>query len=829
MLTIINFNNINMRKHLLTIGLFVAGSLFATAQTNFSMPRAFQNKQRALTTTVANTTAESKIVYSEDFSKFTAGSEDAPDATDISGSQAEGYVINPDYLSQPGWYGKGVHQAGGACAIRIYEYQYEGYPEVYTACGYISTPESEFFGDVEVTFRARKFAGDGTFWVGLCDNAQGPVDEKVFTLTEEWAEYSFKSNKGTFAANNVIQFAARNETEVLIDDIVIKRAITKTETPQVLPALNKSFDEFVARWNPTKTADKYLFNVFKKVDNPDHVEGTLKENFDAINVKEDGISIDTDKPNYPEGWNIDVSTNGSQDMCKDEGMYSTAPQSIVLDEVGDYIETPILPAPAKEIRFWIYPSSYDYEYTISMFSVLIHNAKEDTWTPIANIPNYYLQPYGIVYKFTKEQIGLGIDQVRFEYIQKGEKAVKFIIDDVEVDYATQKLDVPVLENVETTDTFYVVKGIEPENEHYYYVQAVQGDLISDRTPYVWVDGYVGLKPVINMPTNVTQTSFDISWTKFNNNPSYVVDISRVVEAKEDMQGVTILEEGFDKIETGTFDMPGMDWNPRYDFGANGMCDSHWTADQAQWIEGMAGTRGTNAWTGIPGFISSPKLNLSNNGGAFDVELTVYTMMDNDEVAVMIQKNLDENATLYKTFKCEGALGTYSATVNFEEGGEKDCHISIMSLNGNPIFLDNIKITQNLKKGEMATSPFRITNTTENKLSVTDLPAGSDYGVQVKAMTVKDYYTYTSEASDVMVVYTSVPTGINNVEDNGINIVAVEGGVRIMGAPDGSRAEVFNIQGQLVNVVTVNDNADIQLPRGIYVVKVTGKQVKVVVR
>ena len=817
-----------MRKHLFTLGLLVAGTLSVSAQANFSKPRAFQNNNRAIVMTVAKTAAESKVVYSEDFSKFTAGSEASPDATDISGTQAEGYVINPQYLNQPGWYGKGVHQAGGVCALRMYEYQYEGYPDIYTACGYISTPESEFFGDVEVTFRAKKFAGDGTFWVGLCDNIYGPVDEIVFNLTDEWAEYTFKSNKGTFNAQNVIQFAARHETEVLIDDIVIKRAVTKTETPMVNPANNISFDEFVASWYPTSSAEKYRLNVFKKVDDPNHVKGTLKENFDNINVKEDGVSIDTDNPNYPEGWTIDVSSNGTKDM--DNIHYSSAPRSILLEEVGDMFETPTLPAPIKEIRFWVYPSSYASEYDVSMFSVLIHQAKDDKWIPVANIPNYYIEdPSGFVYTFNKDQIGLGVDKVRFEYIQKGEKAISFSIDDMEIDYETQKLDVPVYENIETTDTFYVVKGIEPEYEHYYYVQAIQGDLVSDPTPNVWVDGIVGITPVLDEPTNVSETGFDITWTKFYNAQNYVIDLSKIVNAKEDMQNVVILEEGFDKIVDGTLNAPGMDWNPTYDFGAKGQCDTHWTAYQAQWVEGMAGTRGVNAWTGMPGFISSPAISLDNNGGAFDVELTVQTLYDNDEIVVMVQKSLDENTQVYKSFKCEGTLGSYTGNVHFDEGGLKNCYISVMSMNGCAFFLDHIKITQNLKKGDTVIAPFKIYDAMDNMLSVTDLPEGSDYGIQVQANGMKDYIYYTSEKSDVKVVYTSVPTGICNVTDNGMSIATIDGGVSIAGASNNTRAEVFNMQGQMVNTVVVNGYTEIMLRGGVYIVKIADKSVKVVVR
>ena len=824
-------NNIMKRNILLSIGMLLAGTAFVSAQTNFAKPRAFAADTRQNTSVVNRpvTAPQANVVFSEDFSKFTAGSETAPDELDISGTQTDGYVINPKYLNQPGWYGKGVHQAGGACALRIYEYQYEGYPDVYTACGYISTPESELFGDVEISFRARKLSGNGTFWVGLCDNEMGPLDTKTYTVTDEWQTYTFKSNMASFKDNNVVQFAPQQESEVLIDDIVITRALTRTEAPVALNPINNSFEEFVARWSPTKTADKYRLNVYKKVEAPDYVAGTLAQNFDEINVKADGMSIDTSAPNYPEGWTIDVSSNGKMDMNSEEGFYSSAPRAIMLDEVGDVITSPETPAFIKEIRFWVRPSSMTYEYDPSMISVSIWDSALEKWIPIANMPNYYMQETGMVYQFNSDQIGLGVNRVKFEYIQKGTEAVTFAIDDVELDYETQMIDAPVLENYETTDTFCVVSGIDPSHEHFYYVQALQGELVSDKTPSMWVDAITGLKPVVNPAENVTETGFDISWTNFYNARTYSVDLSRIISATSDMQGVVVLEENFDKITSGTVDVPEIDWGLSYDFADNGMSDTHWVAYQAQWAEGMAGTRGTNSWTGIPGFIASPALTLSNNGGAFDVELTVCTMVKDDEIAVMIQPDLDGNATDYKTFKCTGAPGYYSAVVKFEKGGLDNCHISVMSMAGNQLYLDKIKIIQDLRQGELCSAPYKSYQTEVNEYSFRDLPEGIDYGVEVVAKGMKDYVYYTSERSDRMVVPTSCATGIEMVDADAASIKAVAGAVRIDGAADGTRVEIYNMQGQMVNALNVSGSAEIPLIPGMYLVKAGGNSVKIVVR
>ena len=568
------------KNYILSLGMMFAGTFCMTANTDFSKaPFIMPNTPAA-----AEVTAQIPfdVVFSEDFSKFTAGTEAAPDATDIGGDDNNGYVIDSKYVSVPGTYGKGVHQAGGVCALKIYEYTYPGYPDVYKSGGYISTPEAPLFGEVEISFRAKKTTANGNLWVGLCDNVNGPVDTKDYVLTDEWKAYTFKSDKGTFTDNNVVQFSAQNESEILIDDIVIKRAVTKTEPPMADYPINKSFTEFVARWTKTKTAEKYRLNVYKKVESADYVKGTLKEGFDNIKVKEDGVSIDTANPNYPEGWTVNVSKAGKQDMNNAEGFYGSAPQSIILDEVGDTVITPETPAFINEIRFWVRPSSMSYEDSPSMIGICVWDSKIKKWIAIANLPNYYFQDGGMVYTFNSDQIGLNVNKVKFDYIQKGSGAIAFSIDDIELDYETQLVDEPVLVNYETTDTFCVVNNVDPTHEHYYYVQAIQGSLVSEKTSDMWVNAITGLKPVIDAPKNVTGTGFDITWTKFWNAREYAVELSKIVKAADDMKGVVVLEENFDKIKDGTVDNPGMDWGASYDFADNGMCDT--LPDDFLWCE-----------------------------------------------------------------------------------------------------------------------------------------------------------------------------------------------------------------------------------------------------
>ena len=225
--------------------------------------------------------------------------------------QPRGTVQEPSAVR--GWTGNAVYQAGQACAIRMY---LDSYDE--QRGGFISTPEMDLSGDVVLTFRARalKAGESGIIRVALCDNYEGPVDDRDFNVSDAWQDYTFSTDQATFNPNNIFQFSAE-DVELLLDDIVVTRKANKIPAP-----INHSATSFTARWNSTPTAASYLLHVYRKEMPKDYVEpGTLTENFDGIRLNADGKTIDQSNPNYPEGWTINLSSAGSQDVYTTEGDY----------------------------------------------------------------------------------------------------------------------------------------------------------------------------------------------------------------------------------------------------------------------------------------------------------------------------------------------------------------------------------------------------------------------------------------------------------------------------------------------------------------------------
>ena len=155
------------RNTLLFVLLCIVGMAAAQKPTSYWSKTAFESEAQNIT--AAASQSEATVVLEEDFSLFTAGSEDMPDNVNIAPEVDYTYLVDTAYTHQPGWLGYYVFQAGGCAALK--EYEYYGY--MYG--GYISTPEAELYGEVTVTFRARRAGNSpaaGDLDLSLCDKSK---------------------------------------------------------------------------------------------------------------------------------------------------------------------------------------------------------------------------------------------------------------------------------------------------------------------------------------------------------------------------------------------------------------------------------------------------------------------------------------------------------------------------------------------------------------------------------------------------------------------------------------------------------------------------------
>ena len=664
-----------------------------------------------------------------------------PDDVNIAPEVDYTYLVDTAYTHQPGWLGYYVFQAGGCAALK--EYEYYGY--MYG--GYISTPEAELYGEATVTFRARRAGNSptaGDLDLSLCDNTMGRLETKEFKLTSEWQEFSFTSNQGTFNNRNIFQFCTMGGT-ILIDDIKVTRVRNCVPPVYANQPINNSMTEFVASWERSTlpAIDGYLFSVWYKEMPAKEESGKIICDFEGINIKADGQSIETEFPNYPRGWDIDVSSHGTKDMCTTKGDYKSGKQAINFDAEGDYILSPETPAPIHKISFWVKPSSMaTEEYDFSLVGVYVKSTL-GIWEHIANIPNYWMQANGGIYTLEGDEIGNYVTQVKLTC--ESSFGITFAIDDITLEYKTQAMPKALITDSLLTDTFCIISDIEPSMEHYYNVKVKEGDLISDPSSDIWVDG---ITPVALPATNITENSFTANWEANYHAGSYKVSFTKTVTTTVDNQEVMVLEEDFSGITDGTFDNPGYSWDLIHDLSANGQSEHEWLLTYPRWVTGMAGSQGPNYWSGKAGLVLSPKIKLGQN--AVKVSFKAYNKVAGDNIWVMAIKEHDSSVAETGIGVAMSAKGndytTDTVVLSGVDFGNTPMHIAFMS-EQEEFYVDDVKISVIVPTaGTVVEIPYKTFEITETSYTLSDLAAG-DYAYQVLVKRTKDFLSYTSNYSN----------------------------------------------------------------------------------
>lgn len=802
----------------------IAGSATAQPIAGHWHNKPIANESITQQRTIQQVQSEAKLVLEEDFSLFTKGSEEAPDAEDISNSR---YYVKNEYTHEPYWIGYNVHQAGGACALL--EFNDPDYGKLY---GHISTPERELYGDVVIKFRARRAHSNptkGQLWLALCNNLEGVIESTTIQLTQEWADYEWAITVTDFAPYSIFQFTPQ-KGEILLDDISITRNRNIIPAPNAINPINNSPSEFVARWNKSdlEDIDGYLLNVYYK-DWPEELvgSGSYSIDFESINLLDDGKSINTANPGYPEGWTIDVSSNGHTDMRTDEGFYNSGKQAIFFDAPDDIIKSPITPAPIKKISFWIRPTDMTPEsYDFSLVGVQVIN-KDGYVDHIANLPNYWMEEQGGFYEFEGDVIGAYVHQVII--FCESSFNVQFAIDDITIEYEDQTIPYDLIVDRLVTDTFCVISDIDPTKEHYYNVRVKEGDIVSEPSEDVWVDGLRGVVPTALPASDITATSFTANWEAIYTASNYKLDVNQTLYTLSNNEEVVIVHEDFSGLTEGSILYPHDEWDVIYDLNDHGRTDLQWQLTSPQWVDGMAGSRGTHS-SGLAGLVASPLLQM----GDFDVRVDVSARntQRGDTLWVIFIEDIQSPQAVagqpiaFPTNKT--GLITETVYFNSQDWGDKPLRVAFMSQMGTKFYIDEAKVSFIVpQKGSAVTRPYAMLNTEETSATFDNIPDyAPTYTYNVIAKRNKLFIDYISERSETITV--TLPTAINSVSNDNSKVFVANNVLHIQ-IDSTAAVTIYNTQGMLVaqmNAFAGTDNT-YTLPQGIYIVKVADKVFKVV--
>lgn len=760
------------------------------------------------------------VVVDEDFSLFTAGSEAQPDTEDITDKSV--YEVPASYTKLPHWPGGGVYQAGGVCYLGVREVNGE------SLYGFISTPVMELYGTVTLTFRARLAeAGKGSMWFALCDNENGPIKYYYPELTSEWKTFEYVTDQASMNGVCNFQFSAENGY-VFIDDIKVTRLKDRIPVPNVDYPHNISTTSFEAKWEPT-LAPEHLLSVYYKA-LPENVEtGTLKETFDGINATSDGKKINLSNPGYPEGWTIDVSSHGSRDLIREAGCFLSAPQAIVLDAEGDKIVSAETPLPVKRMRFWLRPSRID-NASWSMIAIRVIRTDGSTETLAQYNPSTtYMTPEGTLFEWDEEILRDGVVRMEIEYIQNDDDDIAFYIDDIELDYCTPMDCHFIVDHKPVQGNSYLVEGIDPQYEHYYFVQARDEGMLSAESDHMWVDGISGLKVKALPPSIIGSDSFTAEWEPLPNASDYTVTYNRVVSATDDMPGFTLLKEDFSGITTGELNNPGTSYEPQVNLAEEGMAQTGWVMTNPVWIKGMAGSFGTT-WYGSAGLVAAPRISLDNGDGSFTVKCSFMPTIENDKIWVMLLHELnDSQAIVGIPLEGNAAYEVVNGVATFDAGtGLENVLVAFMSESGGAFFIDDVEIVQDLKKGDNITLPYGVAMSKTNSLRIGDLPTDSDYEYTVSAYRMKQFVPYRSLASDPIHVKLD-PSSVEGVVAEGVSIRSVAGAVEVNVTEGVESVSIFDLQGRVIAAGEVSGTRAFPVSEGIYVVAAGPKRMKLVVK
>lgn len=391
----------------------------------------------------------------------------------------------------------------------------------------------------------------------------------------------------------------------------------------------------------------------------------------------------------------------------------------------------------------------------------------------------------------------------------------------------------LLKDKEVTGTSYEVTGLTEGKTYYFTVRAVQDDNISDYSNEIEVVEVISELPAPKaLPaTDVTAAGFTANWEAVDKASQYLVTLNctKVLTANED---VNVFEDDFSGVTIGTLD------NPEIFYMAD---DINMYVRQPGWecqnyclAEGYIGIAPYEK----NGYVKTPKIDLSKNGGAFTLKLNLaetYYGSYKSGGTVTINIYNGDNATPVETQSLTTESGFKDYTFTFTKGAAETYVEVAYGGTMNKIMIDNFVISQSLKAGDSYSYVYAEKEVSDGTSCKFDAPIDENtsysYTVKAYARTVIDgeIDMLASEASaPVTVDITS--TGINSVDAAGeTRVYAVDGGVVVELDADAT-IRVYTVSGQQVAVVAGHAGTNrIATPSGLVIVNADGSSRKVMVK
>lgn len=189
------------------------------------------------------------VIFSEDFTAFSEGSENEPAKTDIS----SGYT-NKLSSTLTGWSGKYVYEAGGMLKI--------GDSGKLTTARYNMSANS---GVVKISLRVRSYSEAGMM---LKISLGYSISKQIFLYDNEWHNVEFITAGGSSISSISIE-PSYTFDGMLIDKFEVTTSADFFPAPDPYQPSRADGKSFTASWKRVSGATSYLLDVYSKKDNGD--------------------------------------------------------------------------------------------------------------------------------------------------------------------------------------------------------------------------------------------------------------------------------------------------------------------------------------------------------------------------------------------------------------------------------------------------------------------------------------------------------------------------------------------------------------------------------
>ena len=331
-------------------------------------------------------------------------------------------------------------------------------------------------------------------------------------------------------------------------------------------------------------------------------------------------------------------------------------------------------------------------------------------------------------------------------------------------------------------------------------------------------------PTILPETNITSDGFTANWNATEGVDEYYFYLCANHTAQYDETYFFTDYDFSNIISDGTTTEPEVPNNISCEYGS-------WVAFLPIFANGTLGISGEFSEKELNGYLSSPMYNLSYNNGTFNVSLSLKGNTD-DYVVVNLIDSEGEIASEQAISLPDAEWNDFSFPM---QNGDEESNIEIIYNGSGYLFIDNLKVYQELPTGAQVSTPIiqKLCYETSIDISIQEHYKYDELFYQlysVKNIYDKDNKTVIDAMYSNLTEPRFVTLNTENIEDLKTQSSAYayfkQGQLNIFN-PENEMVYVYNINGVCVYSAIVNGSVDINLGQGTYIIKIGNKATKAV--